>query len=444
MENNKSIFEIIEETYQMIVNEIYKNPDKMGIELLYISDTYNGFNENLYNKYGITKDEIIKHITFEIYSEFLQEDYRINFEKLSLSDFLKKTVNDLSDSDFRNITKNKVKPYIKKYSYLYFDNDMCGQDKIKIMVPLWERLTHYRSMFPREGIESMFNLEQNNGKYSISEFQSYLYSYIICNYTQKNKIVAKLFGMNFSKVDCFEYIEFISSLIESCRDEDHKNILYYFIEKEFSPILIANAINRLNKFNEGIEDEVVFRTINNLWYASLTPFTTSSNKYYDKMKEEMNSMGELQKKYNRYPTTLVIGLLRLHKEFLPVILNVVYQRLKDIFKERMNYVFKENEKEILKIYSELEIKVKESIETLRSKESEPLFQILMFSKEKVYKEIENLVSLIEIHDDKIVEYCDTKDENVLLETIYLKEDIKSIVANNIYLKILNGNNFDNF
>ena len=46
MKNGKSIFEIIEESYQMILREIYNNPDKIRISLLYVSNTYDKFHKN--------------------------------------------------------------------------------------------------------------------------------------------------------------------------------------------------------------------------------------------------------------------------------------------------------------------------------------------------------------------------------------------------------------
>lgn len=439
MNNFREILNIVEETFELLklISYKYKNEN---INLRYISDSIEDFDMNLLN-YGVSKESLINHVSFELYSEITQQEVRINKDSISLDSLLKRYLKYIGDDNRDSIKNHRSKnaiPYLKKYKYLNYDN-MLEQQNLNSKDLLWKRMSIQRNIFYNNNIADKFNVEINsNNRYdNIMSFQQNYYSYIMCKYTEKNKIMGKFSEGDFSKIKLGEYVDFVKELYEFIKDkEEDKNISYYIIEKEFNPILIKNILCLIN------DEELNYKAITSLWYISTIPDVVSKN-MIDKIVSEQQSYNQsgIERKYNRYPIGKALGIIRIYKEFIPLLYLIAEIRVGEKYKEELYKNIKHSKNEFKKMYINLEEELDQSLKVLKNeinkKRSEQAFKYIMESKEIVYNSVKEIIAGVTLYTSKVSE-LDKNNENDLLECIYIKEDNKYIVDNNDFLKIISG------
>ncbi len=434
------ILDIIQTSFDIIVKGSFiDEANEKTIDLKYISSSYNAFDNRLFRTYGIKKQDLIKHIAFEIYCEIIQQNIRLKQKSNSLEGLLKKCLGDkdIEKNRIKNYRNKKAIPYLNKYKYLFYDNML--ESKIESIDFFWKRVSLHRELFFNNNISDNFKIVSNKDRYNVLDFQSYFYSYVICNYTEKSKVIGKMTNANFSKINLSEYVSFIKGIYKMVKEkEEYKTISYYMIEKEFSPILVAKMFS-LKKTNT-----IDGRIIRNGWYTTMHPIVFHKANVMDKIIKQNKYLEKdtLANKYKRYPLGVEIGLLRMYKEFLPSLYLFSYMNIQTKYKEGIYKVIESNKEKFESIYANLDEELENSIRVLEAeadnKKSQEIFKCIMSGKDEVYTEVKTIIEGISVYNEKIEEYQVSNNKNVLLESVYIKEDNKFIVDNNILLKIISG------
>lgn len=179
-----NIKHIVEGVYELVKSEIYQGKFK-NHDLFYISYDIDNFDTNLFNKYGIYKEEIINHVLFEIYAQLIQEKLSLEDKKVTFKELIGIYFNEYYADDYsrvfarNNCIKLKVKPFLGEYKYLSYRNDFL-ENNFDI---LWKRTTISRDIFVFDDNLTNARGMQKECNY-VLDFLTPYYGYLIANYAK--------------------------------------------------------------------------------------------------------------------------------------------------------------------------------------------------------------------------------------------------------------------
>ncbi len=84
MQEYIKIKNIVENSYEAIKKQMYNNEFKLS----FISENINEFDINLNDNYGVSKNEIVNHVLFEIYAQIVQEKIYTENKNKNLKEML--------------------------------------------------------------------------------------------------------------------------------------------------------------------------------------------------------------------------------------------------------------------------------------------------------------------------------------------------------------------
>ncbi|MGY0373212.1 hypothetical protein [Clostridium sp. JNZ J1-5] len=433
-----NIKRIVEDVYELVKSEIYQGKFK-NYDILYVSDNIDSFDINLFDKYGICKDDIINHVLFEIYAQVIQEELTLEDKKVTLKELISIYFNEYHADDYsrvfarNNCIKLKVKPFLNKYKYLVYRNNFLN-NKFDV---LWKRSTISRDIFIFD--DDLINAMSMQKEYNyVLDFLTPYYGYLIANYAKKYGVFGNLSRYDYDKIDIYKYLNFIDEILKIINKyEKYSNIAFYVLEKEFNIVFISKLVKFINKIQE---DDYIKkdRLIGQCLYIILNPICNVEDSLINKiyMEAEIAKKDELVRKYKRYPCNVEIGYMRLSEEFIPLILKEAYDSLRIRYGKDIYNVVDKNKVYFNSLYSNLKEEIKTALDYFNNfKESRNKLSEVMKSKTKLYKTLVRLSSLKnEFYSIKDWEF----DDNKKLERIYIMEDYNRIIDNNIILKCYKG------
>lgn len=433
----------VEDVYELVKKDIYsENSEKYN--LLYVSADIDTFDANLFEKYGICKDDIINHILFEIYAQVIQEKLSLENKKVTFKELIGIYFNEYHADEYtrviarNNCIKLKVRPFFDKYKYLSYRNNYL-ENKFDI---LWKRTTIFRDIFIFNDYLTNNTMEMQKEHDYVVDFLTPYYSYLIANYTKRYGVFGKLQDYNYDKIDTCKYLQFIDEVYRIIKKyEKHPNIGFYVLEKEFNIVFFSKLIKFINEIEE---DDYLKkgRLIDGCLYTILNPICNVEDNLINHifMQVEIAKKDELIRRYKRYPCSVEIGCIKLSEEFIPAILKKSYNSIKIKYGKDLFYVVDRNKVYFNSLYSNLKDDIKTALDYFNDfDESRNQLAKVMKSKATLYKTLGRLNSLkkdfYNIGDWK-------SDEKKKAELIYIIEDYDGIIGNNDMLKFYKGSLYD--
>lgn len=428
---------IVEETYELVKFEIY-NGNFSYYDLDYVSAGIDNFEKNLFDKYGMYKEDIINHVLFEIYAQVIQEKLSLEDKKVTIKELVGIYFKEYNADEYsraiarNNCIKLKAKPFINKYKYLsYRNNYLCNDFDI-----LWKRTTISRDIFIYNHYLTK-NMEIQKDE-CIFEFLTPYYSCLIANYTKKYGVFGILKNYNYDKIDVCKYLQLVNELYEiTLKYEKYPSIAFYVLEKEFNVVFLSKLV----KFISEIEEDDYLtkdRLIEGCLYTTLNPICNLEDKLINNIYLQVEDAKEdkLIRKYKRYPCGVEIGCIRLSEEFISIILKKSYDDIKIKYGSNIYDIIEKNSVYFKSLYSNLKDDIKIALDYFNAfKESRRQLQKAMKSKSKLYKALQRLSVLKKDFYD-IQDWM--HDDEKITEKAYIYEDYNGIIDNNAMLKFYKG------
>lgn len=442
-DNMKSIYKSI-----ININKVF--------DLKYISQNKENFEENLLYYTGLTKEDVIKNIMFELYANEIHKDAKLNTKDyLTESQFLKEYTDfqvrkeciDLkNEDDIKMKIDERIKDR-KRYNSKYYLAKYFFNSKISLSegnAAFWQNVTHYSKLFGNIDDVNINCPKSDKCKDSkFPNFQVPFYSSLACNYSSSQNVLTYFLNEDFDKVNfkgqrvSSSYIDFIKELINICdKKEKYKNISYYMIEKEFNPVTIEKLVGILLKYSENkVSQKKMYTVIDRLYFLStINPMIFSNNKFFEiiadsHLKNEDESRG--------FPVGFEIVNLRFINKFYKILSSIANETFKNKMKDLVNAdeesflsIYQEKGQSILSSMENLEgyinkFSIKDSLEFIMKLKKQTNICISDVNRKiKEHNKIKNGRNISELNQDEV------------LQCVYIVEDIDELVHYDDMLRLL--------